>query len=70
MKENIFDIISDCALNEKDELELKNYIEKKNVIFLSTPFSRPIHLVSMRVSLHLLVPIVFLYGLPLLIAKC
>lgn len=39
-KKNIFDIISDCALNEKDELELKNYIEKKNVIFLSTPFSR------------------------------
>ena len=37
---NIYDIISDCALSEKDELELKNYIEKKNVIFLSTPFSR------------------------------
>lgn len=37
---NIYDIISDCALNENDELELKNYIEKKKAIFLSTPFSR------------------------------
>ncbi len=39
-KKNIFDIISDCALNERDELELKRYIEKKKLIFLSTPFSR------------------------------
>ena len=39
-KKNIFDIISDCALDENDELELKNYIEKKKAIFLSTPFSR------------------------------
>ncbi|WP_440633331.1 N-acetylneuraminate synthase family protein [Candidatus Pelagibacter sp. HIMB1485] len=39
-KKNIFDIINNCALNEKDELELKNYIEKKKCIFLSTPFSR------------------------------
>lgn len=39
-KENIYDIISSCALNEKEELELKKYIEKKKAIFLSTPFSR------------------------------
>lgn len=37
---NIYDIISDCALNEKDEFELKQYIEKKGAIFISTPFSR------------------------------
>lgn len=39
-KKNIFDIISSCALNEKEELKLKLYIEKKKAIFLSTPFSR------------------------------
>ena len=39
-KKNIYDIINSCALNEQEELELKKYIEKKNAIFLSTPFSR------------------------------
>ncbi len=39
-KENIYQIIKNCALNEKEELELKKYIEKKGAIFLSTPFSR------------------------------
>ena len=39
-KKNIYEIIQNCALNEKDELELKKYIEKKGAIFLSTPFSR------------------------------
>ena len=29
-----------CALNEDDELELKNYVESKGMIFISTPFSR------------------------------
>jgi N-acetylneuraminate synthase len=29
-----------CALNESDELELKNYVESKGIIFISTPFSR------------------------------
>ena len=37
---NIFDLIDDCSLNEKEEMELKKYIEKKGAIFLSTPFSR------------------------------
>ena len=37
---NIFDLIEECSLNEKEELELKKYIEKKKIIFLSTPFSR------------------------------
>ena len=29
-----------CALDEADELELKNYVESKGMIFISTPFSR------------------------------
>ena len=29
-----------CSLNEVDELELKNYVEGKGMIFISTPFSR------------------------------
>jgi sialic acid synthase SpsE len=29
-----------CALDEADELELKNYVESKRMIFISTPFSR------------------------------
>lgn len=32
-KKNIYDIIKKCALNENDELELKNYIEKKKQSF-------------------------------------
>ncbi len=39
-KKNIYDLIEDCSLNEKEELILKKYIEKKGAIFLSTPFSR------------------------------
>ena len=39
-KKNIYEIIQNCALNEKEEFELKKYIEKKGAIFLSTPFSR------------------------------
>ena len=38
--ESIYDIMSRCALNEDDEIKLKNYIESKGMIFLSTPFSR------------------------------
>ena len=39
-KKNIFKIISDCSLSEKDEIKLKKYIENKKMIFISTPFSR------------------------------
>ena len=39
-KKNIYKIIRECALDEKEELELKKYVEKKKIIFLSTPFSR------------------------------
>jgi len=38
--ESIYDIMSRCALDEDDEIKLKNYIESKGMIFLSTPFSR------------------------------
>lgn len=37
---NIYDLIKECSLNEKEELELKKYIEKKGALFLSTPFSK------------------------------
>ncbi len=37
---SIHQIMSECALNENDELELKEYIESKGMIFISTPFSR------------------------------
>jgi sialic acid synthase SpsE len=37
---SIYDIINHCALSESDERALKLYVEKKEMIFLSTPFSR------------------------------
>ena len=37
---SIYQIMERCALNEEDEKALKNYIEQKGAIFLSTPFSR------------------------------
>ena len=37
---SIYEIMERCSLNEFDELELKNYIESKGMIFISTPFSR------------------------------
>ena len=37
---SIYDIMERCALSEADELELKNYVESKGMIFISTPFSR------------------------------
>ncbi len=39
-KENIFDIIKNCSLSEKEEYELMIYVKKKGMIFISTPFSR------------------------------
>lgn len=38
--ESIYEIIKRCALNEEDENKLKNYVESKKMIFISTPFSR------------------------------
>ena len=37
---SIYEIMDNCALNEKDEIELKKYVESKGMIFISTPFSR------------------------------
>jgi N-acetylneuraminate synthase len=37
---SIYEIMERCALNETDELELKNYVESKGMLFISTPFSR------------------------------
>ena len=36
----IFELMDECALNEQEEIELKNYVESKGAIFISTPFSR------------------------------
>ena len=38
--ENIWDIMARCALTEEEDLELKEYVESKGMIYLSTPFSR------------------------------
>ena len=37
---SIYEIMDSCSLNKEEEYELKNYIEKKGMIFISTPFSR------------------------------
>jgi sialic acid synthase SpsE len=39
-KESIFEIMKSCALNEKEEIDLQNYVKSKGMIFISTPFSR------------------------------
>jgi len=49
---SIYEIMERCALNENDEIELKNYVESKGMIFISTPFSRAAadRLIKMDVS--------------------
>jgi len=37
---SIYQIMSESALSEKDEIELMNYVLEKEKIFISTPFSR------------------------------
>lgn len=37
---SIYEIMERCALNEDEELQLKNYVESKGMLFISTPFSR------------------------------
>lgn len=39
-KNSIYEIMQKCALSERDEIELKMYVESKGIIFISTPFSR------------------------------
>ena len=38
--DSIYDIMARCALSEEEEYELKQYVESKGMVFLSTPFSR------------------------------
>lgn len=38
--QSIYEIIERCALSEDEEKKLKNYVESKGAIFISTPFSR------------------------------
>ena len=37
---SIYEIMEKCALSEDDEYKLKEYVESKEMIFISTPFSR------------------------------
>lgn len=39
-KEPIYDIIKKCALSESDEFKLMQHIHSRNIIFISTPFSK------------------------------
>ena len=40
-KKPLWDIIKNCELTEKEELELNEYCKEKGILFLSTPFSIP-----------------------------
>ena len=37
---SIYEIMKRCSLDEDDEYALKNYVQSKGMIFISTPFSR------------------------------
>lgn len=37
---SIYEIMEECSLDETEEINLKNYVESKGMIFISTPFSR------------------------------
>lgn len=37
---SIYDIMARCALDEQDERRLQEYVHDKNMVFISTPFSR------------------------------
>lgn len=38
--ESIWDIMARCRLSAQESIQLKNYVESKGLIYLSTPFSR------------------------------
>ena len=38
--ESIWEIMKRCSLTEEEDIRLKQYVESKGMIFLSTPFSR------------------------------
>ena len=40
-KKPLWDIIKNCELNEKEELEIDKYCKERKILFLSTPFSIP-----------------------------
>lgn len=37
---SIYEVMQRCSLSEGDEIKLKQYVESKGMIFISTPFSR------------------------------
>ncbi len=37
---SIYEIMKNCSLSEEEEFQLKEYVESKGMIFISTPFSR------------------------------
>lgn len=37
---SIYEVMERCALSEEEEIELQHYVEAKDMIFISTPFSR------------------------------
>lgn len=37
---SIYDIMARCSLSEDDEIALRDYVESKDMVFISTPFSR------------------------------
>ncbi len=37
---SIYEVMERCALSEEEEWKLKKYVESKDMVFLSTPFSR------------------------------
>jgi len=37
---SIYEIMERCSLSEEDETKLKNHVESKGAVFISTPFSR------------------------------
>ncbi len=39
-RESIWDIMKRCALSEEEDRRLKQYVEQKGMLYLSTPFSR------------------------------
>ena len=38
---SIYEIMERCSLNEQEEFQLKEYVESKGMIFISTPFLEP-----------------------------
>jgi len=54
---SIWEIMSRCALSEDEERALKEYVEGKGMIFLSTPFSR-----AAADRLHAMAPVAYKIG--------